>query len=86
MKNIKNIHKFLILKALEKATTSHQVLLIKNIDENNCSQADVYLLNQIAYGNPEGTDVDIKEVKSFIKNFDEKKEQLIKDKTSNFDF
>lgn len=86
MKNVKNIHKFLILKALEKVTNEHQILLIKNIDEDNCSQADVFLLNQIAYGNPEGIDVDIKEVKVYIKNFDEKRETLIKEKTSKFGF
>lgn len=84
--HLKKIVKFLILKALVKANSDHQLQLITAVDINNYSIADRDMLHLIAYDTLESQDINLKTLNKETSHFENKLTQLKADKEKVLSF
>ena len=57
-KMIDKLNKWVLIKAIKDAHCDHQLMLLKAINKNDMSKADIELINDIAFGDPGGIDLD----------------------------
>lgn len=79
-----NMAKFLKLEALKKANSKYELILIKAVDVNNVSQADLASLSLMVYGEMDH-EVEADLVNTEAKKYNEERfEQMIEEKIQRY--
>jgi hypothetical protein len=49
---LQKVLKWVLLKAVKSTRSEHQLMLLRAIDPNNMSRADIELIHEMAFGDP----------------------------------